>query len=314
MIKRISDFIVLLVPLFLLVPGHFANAELEPLRYLAHPLDATINAANLVASDAPMPMTHFKENDWKFAVNPHFFKVTQAFQSSEGEGGGADFRGDNLNGFGGSLTSAYALTNRWQVFGIFSGVSMKGRLIGRAPASASSDQHIIDGSSSYFIVASGLGYELLESRTKWSNVVYLGLSLQRYTTNLTSHSIDGTQPNTRIDGNGMLVGTTVGIQGSYLASERFSISPYFFLLVPFAKPTVTIEVTETDGTQGVQRGQMISGKVGDGLFPIPGINFSYEPWSLGLNLGGLVASLYSKTLYEGLEVTKLSVSYSWGSQ
>lgn len=290
-----------------------ANAELEPLRYLAHPLDATINTASLVASDAPMPMTHFKKGEWKLAVNPLTFKVTQAYLSSEGEGGGADFRGDNLNGYGGSLTGAYAFSHRWQVFGIFSGVSMKGRLIGKAPASAAADQHRLDGSSSYFVMATGLGYELLESPAKWSSVVYLGLSLQRYAMTMTSESLDGTQPNTRIDGSGMLVGSTFGIQGSYRIDENFAISPYFFLLAPFTKPTVSIEVVETSGSQGVSQGQIISGTVGDGLFPIPGVNISYDAWNVGLNLGGLVASLYSKALYEGLEITKLSISYSWGS-
>lgn len=297
--------------LFLLTSA-FANAELEPFRYLAHPLDAAINTANLVASDAPMPMTQFQKNDWRLAVSPVLFKVDQATFTSEGSGGGADFRGENLKGYGGSLTFGYAFADRWQVFGIFSGISMSGNLVGKTPATAVSDQHRLEGRNSYLVLASGVGYELLEEHSTWSATLYAGLSLQRYASNLISDSIDNTQPDTRIDGSGVLLGTTSGVQATYLMTEKFSLSPYFFLLSPFSKPKVSVEVTDTNGNSAFTQGQTISGEIGDGFFIIPGCNLTYKPWNLGLNLSGLITSFYSKQIYEGLALTKLSISYSWG--
>lgn len=60
-------------------------------------------------------------------------------------------------------------------------------------------------------------------------------------------------------------------------------------------------------------GVTAKGAAGDVFFPMIGLNLTYMPWDLGISIGGLLISSYSKELFAGSEATKFSISKSFGN-
>ncbi|MCO4794960.1 MAG: hypothetical protein KC493_14685, partial [Bacteriovoracaceae bacterium] len=88
-----------------------AQAKLDSTRYLAHPLDSTYNAINLLANDTPLPLSDAKKGVWKGQVQPSYVSIDHAFFSTEGVGGGADYKGQNLKGKGLGGSFAWSLND-----------------------------------------------------------------------------------------------------------------------------------------------------------------------------------------------------------
>jgi len=303
-IKFLSSFIMIIFS------SNLMATELEPFRYLAHPLDASFNIANLLSADSPRPMDDAVKDKYKLSIAPTYFEVDQAFQTSEGEGGGALVRGDNLKGWGLSSAMGYGLSDKWQVYSMLSYITMDGKMFGRIPGNATADQYVVEGKNSVFVISSGLGYDSMPEDSLWKIPLYFGIFARYYKTDLVNSPlpIDG-NPFTTIKGDGVLFGLSLGAQASKVYFEKLKVSPYVFVGYTVKGPDVTVTVTDTNGNGGFTLGQTIKGDLDSYPYTVAGLSIGWVPWGVEFSVSGPLISLYSEEIYEGLKLTKYSVTF-----
>jgi len=221
-------------------------------------------------------------------------------------------RGDGVSGWALSAALGYGLSDRWQVYSLFTYVKMDGRMLGRVPGSATADQFTVEGENKLLVLNSGLGFDLTPEDSKWNIPIFFGIFLQSYKTDMTNSplAIDN-NPYTKIEGSGVLLGASVGLQATRVLFEKLKLMPYLFVGYTPKGPTVNIEVTNTNNNTGFSLGQKIEGELDTYPFPIAGLSVGWIPWNLEFSVSGPFISLYSEKIFEGLKMSKYSVSITF---
>ncbi len=298
--------------------------------YVEDPLSGVVNFSNIIAADAPFPITRYKKGDWKLTAKPVYFTVSRLAYSTDGAG--MSYYGDDLNGSGGSVAYSQALTGRWLVYGLFTAATMQGKANGRFGGDFTGgymslpqitvDQMVVDGKNSVYNFNAGIGYDLIDGgrESEWSVPVLFGLFLQSYESdmtmipNLNAPSAYRQNQELEFSGNGTLLGVSFEIGASQMLGKNFEIVPFAIIAATLASPELTYVITKDGGsTSGGMVGQTETDEIGNNIFPMMGLDLTYHPLGLTISLGGLLTSYVSQPFSNGLKLTRFSISKSFGN-
>ncbi|HAZ13016.1 MAG: hypothetical protein A2X86_09510 [Bdellovibrionales bacterium GWA2_49_15] len=297
------------------------DGRLATMQYLEHPLTATYDMLNVIAGDTTAPLTDANGHDWKMSVKPTYFKVDKLFYTDQGSGGGADYKGDNLEGYALSMAYAKSITDRWQFYTMINALKNKGRANGRVPGQDSNgnisvltaDNIILEGTNSVANMSFGFGFDTIETPVKWTIPIFFGVFVQRYKTDLTATSLTSFFPSATVKGEGFQYGVSMGVQFKRKLFENFFIAPYFFAGIPFAGPKLEATITDTKGNFDFVVGHKETAKLSAIPFATPGLSLGYTPWGLSFNALGPAYSIYSAELFNGLKMSTYSLTMTFGN-
>ncbi|MBI4676557.1 MAG: hypothetical protein HY748_03135 [Elusimicrobia bacterium] len=307
-----------------LVASSGAASAFERWSVVTDPLDAATRITQLIAADAPLPMTNSQKGKWQVSIRPVYFQVSQVLRNPDGLE--SFFRGQGLEGAGGSALFSYAFSDKWQVYGSFSGSQMYGDIVGKyglcgpdPPRQRASDMPDIvkfDGTNRVLTFHAGLGYDLVEGK-QWSIEALGGLFVQNYDSKMVMVPLgDETlykQPYLDISGSGTLLGASAGAFVSRNLGKHFSVAPYALIGFNFSLPEIGYTIkSNAAGVTEPPVGYGERGPAGSRIFPTLGLNLTYRPWDLTAGIGGLLTSFYSEEIYAGLKLTKFSLSWAFG--
>ncbi len=215
------------------------SAQTNPIE--SEVVDRTVSGLETLARTAIsasfIPLSDYDKGDLLFIGSPGFMKIRDAYQSPE-------ISGDPL--YGGTLVlgAGYALSDRFMVYGIFTGLYTDGTL----SASWTGDEKLeASARMSFFSLFGGVGYEVLETEY-FSLPVYLGLNTGIISLNLEYPDItEGIFTYSgSTSGTDFLTGFSGGIAAK-VKYRQFSLSPYFLYMVNFNGAEFK---TETEVTAG----------------------------------------------------------------
>lgn len=333
---NIRQWILFAVALFLLI--HKTPSEAShpnPCTSCPDPVEGILNANSLIAFDAPLPMTRYERGNWQVAVKPTYLKVNELFHRR-----GGIHKGEDMKGWGGSAALSYALTDRWLVYGILTGAQLSGKSSGKdvsspfMPSNWTADdipnyQNQIEGTVSVYNLNSGIGFNMIgNSAGRWSIPLFLGFFVQQVKADLkagAASTIDLTYypnglPPVDYTGNNTQPGASVGLAAACNVTKRIQVTPYFMAAKVFSKSKFKQTVTGVHPADapppswpvGYTDESQLRHGAQETLFPIFGLNLTYRPWGLAFGLGGLIPLLSPEDSYDGLKLTKFSITYAFG--
>lgn len=246
-------------------------------------VDGLVAVGTSIVSDSLSPMTFYQKGDLMLVGVPAWFMVTRAYDQQE-----TIINGEELMGLSGGIGGGYALTDRWLVFGVMSGMTLSGRL--------EEEDSGYGGQVSYGLLnlTVGAGFDLV--RTGWlSWPVYAGVTLQYYSFDFgfDTLSVLGSTTDASAFGSGFLIGGLAGTAVTIRFLKRFSVTPYLFYALTFNAPVGSAEwdYTLPGPLTGSDSADLNMEPVSALLF---GFNAGFSPsreWSISLNTGTLVSSL-----------------------
>jgi hypothetical protein len=270
------------------------------------------NATASIINDSFVPMTHYTDKNWTVRVVPAVFRVDRAYDDPEIEG-------DDFYGWGSGIGAGYALTDRLMVYGIYDYTDLEGDLKGKIYGDEY--QALKTGvkyTSNYF--TTGVGYDIIKGKSRWSIPLYVGLfaqfydaelDLPKYTNALPAYTIDGT-----VSGSGGLYGVAGGIALSYRLLDQMKIAPYYLMGVSFNEAEFDAEIDHSLSASQIEE-DLKTGGISTSML---GLNISYDTGkslTFSLSVGGMVSSqfdYYSENFQDGLDIKSVifAVSYNGG--
>lgn len=296
--------------------------------YLNSPMGAVKNIVSLTLADPPLPLTNYEAGQQQLTVMPAYISVKTAVnQDFEKDGDiGVRWDGEDLNGWAGSVGLGRALSSRWQIHGYFAGVRLDGKLKGGAPgenAPASfQDQPIdsLDGPIQSYTANLSVGYDILGGRKRsWSLPLFVGWFYTR-TESETSWISDGRgnaifPVGSHIEGDVMgtsdISGPSVGFDLAKNFGKVFKFSFFVLYDIPMVNDGSVKVAVKKSNNSTVPAGYTETNSETSEIDPSIGVNLMYQPWGLGLNLSGLISSHYMPELYNGLKMTRFSLTWSF---
>ncbi len=269
--------------------------------------EGIINVTSSILADSLTPMTHYEEGDWMASLVPAYFDVSRLYDDP-------DLRGDDLTGWGFGFGGGYALTDRWMVYGILSGMNAEGTAYDEEYPDIEADVDY-----SLYTLNAGLGFDIIGGG-RWSIPLFLGVSLQRYSADIAFDPLDEPPLHTEVDvtADGFLYAVTAGMAISGEFFNRFRITPYFLMIRSLNKPEITAEVRQDitfpfpqtlSGDFDLELDPVQAGMVGLSLTFLSG-----SSWSISLSVGGYLASssgYYNDIFLDGLEMKSVAVIFSY---
>ncbi|MBI2069738.1 MAG: hypothetical protein HYT79_03975 [Elusimicrobia bacterium] len=294
----------------------------EHFRYLDAPMVSARNAVGAIASDPPLPMSHYSAGQWRMTIKPTYFTVKTARLASfkDQSAPGERWYGESLGGSGGSLGASYAITEKRQIHGFVSAVSMTGSMSGTgsgedAPASVkqNDDTNLLQGPTQSYAVYLGGANNFLRSK-QWSLVGFMGIFYSQTDSKTTwaEQAANGAKMGGTVEGNSKQFGPAFGFQADRNLGGLLRLTPFIYVGIPVVNDgDIKIRIKESSNA-GFAAGSEETLEAKN--FPLPSIGFNilYRPWGLGFSLSGALSSLYMPTIYEGLEMTRFSLTWSFG--
>jgi len=297
--------------------------------YVQYPLAGVMNIIHSVMTDTFNPWTHFRSDTWAVAVSINYFDVeTVIVMPDEGTDYDQTGKGDGFTGGSVSLRYNYALSDDWMIFGIYTGVFMKGKVIYNSPTQLSGggysppdDRYVFDGPSQAHVGILGLGYDFFNG-PEWSFPIFVGGSILKYRSDLTISPLPGEtgNPYMEMEADGISYGIYVSLAISRTLFSFLKITPYITIHQLLNTPEGTVTVTG-DNPSGPNAdfyiGNSATGEIGEEGYLGAGLNITYlgaGPLSYSISVSGIINShtnFYNDAFHESLEMKSYSFSITY---
>ena len=309
--------IVLILLIFLFLLG---NSFADTVKWGTAPAEKVItgigNVASSIVSDSFSPLTHYKKDDFMVSITPAYFQVEKAYDSPE-------ITSDDMNGFSLGFGAGYAITDDILLYGIFAGMDVDGKLTAKIDEggifSSIVGNATINADFQFYSLYFGAGYDFFPNESKWSIILFGGISFQQYMvdanysyttptgTPVLEYNIDA-----KISGSDQLYGATMSLVASREIFDLVRISPYFLYNRSINKPTITLDMVETEtaptsGTRKEIRDVDLE-NVSLSMFGLDVSVLASDNLSFALSIGGFITSstsVYNDTFLNGLSMNSL---------
>jgi hypothetical protein len=248
-------------------------------------VDGLVAVGTSIVSDSLSPMTFYHKGDLMLVGVPGWFWVPRAYDD-----GDVVINGEDLMGLAGGIGGGYALTDRWLVFGVLSGMTLSGRM------EEADSGYSGDVAYGLLNLTAGAGFDILRTEhVSWP--VYAGITAQYYNVEFGFDTLSeaGGTVDATVYGSGFLIGGLAGTAATVRFLKRFSVTPYLLFAFTFSPPAAT---AEWDWTTTVPFPASGSDSAGLGMEPVTalllGFNLGFAPsreWAVSLNTGTLISSL-----------------------
>lgn len=179
-------------------------------------------AKNAIAA-AFIPMTDYDKGDLLFIGSPGYLRVREVYQNPP-------ITGDPLNGGTLGMGAGYAVSDRFMIYNILTGLYLKGALeadfFSDGPVSA-------DVTGSFLSLFSGVGFEAVQSKYL-SLPLFLGFNGGFFSTSVIypGPSAGGLSVAAKTSGRGFLGGISGGLAAK-IKYKGFSVTPYYLYMANF---------------------------------------------------------------------------------
>jgi len=295
-------------------------------------LDASALSIQYMMVDPPLPLIHHKKGTYKGTVKPGYLTGNTIADYDYGGGNTAHQEG-KVKGpsLGGSYS--YSLSNRWGSYVWLVGTSLSGDYETSQNGQSSPSIYSRDSKVTHFNLSAGLSYQLIKRSEKgYALSFFMGPYFpyynysQRYLNQNESLEVD-------IESSEMFAGLLVGVQWDINVGENWGLNPFILFGDTFGSNAffnpfgdsgecrpykVTRTYSGDFNSAGI--GEIDCGNRKEFLYDTQigglGLNLSYRPWDVTVNL---FASLINQYIFEVFyedekpELYYLSLSWSFGN-
>lgn len=294
-------------------------------------LDASALAIQYMMADPPLPMINAKEKTYKGTVKPGY--LTGDTEANYDYGGGAisnqtgSVSGPSLGG-----SYSYALSNKWGTYLWLVGTSLSGDFETKQNGESTPSVYSRNAKITHFNFSGGMSYQTTKKEEDgYSFSIFFGPYFPYYNFSQ-NYENQNEGLDIEIESSELFAGILVGVQWDIDVGEKWGLNPFFIFGDTFGSNAFfnpfgdsgeckTYDVTKTNSgninTAGI--GESDCGNRKEFLFDTQigglGLNLSYKPWDMTINLFAPFINRYIfKIFYEDEtpELYYLSVSWNFG--
>lgn len=321
----------------LIKPIAVAQVDSTALSSISRAVEGIQSTISYIGSEAFYPMSHYSEGEWIVSCVPIYVVSTPYLfdrRNSSRHKEESYISGEDFKGMGVGISSAYAFTNRWLLFGTYTVVNMSGRTRGSITGTkngTSMQNFYLDGNITANNFQLGVAFDAIKG-TKWSLPIFLGGTCDVYSIDMRYSPLPDTTLYPYMDINADNVITTGIIVGA-AASRNFSlfgvnfrITPFLLWLIPFKEITYDATVTRPNPYTGdygqFSEGETYEGETYQGSHPVAkGIKLiwiSDGNWTVSLSLNGILGNFNNRyvnywngTFDNGLQMRSIFLAFTY---